>query len=129
MHFTLRSATLLLGLWIALSPAAAGFGQDPDGPKHIFVDALLDHLVGNWNSPEMSWGAPRSTLWPSNGCSTINSCASTKKTNAPATNDRVPYEAMIMVGYDNTSDRYVAHWNDVFGGRFFGNAGLWHSIW
>jgi hypothetical protein len=25
---------------------------------------------------------------------------------------------MIMVGYDNTSERYVAHWNDVFGGRF-----------
>jgi len=29
-----------------------------------------------------------------------------EKDNAPATNDRVPYEAMIMVGYDNTSDRY-----------------------
>ena len=48
MHFTLRSVKLPLGLWIALSLAAAGFGQDPDGPKHIFSDALLDHLVGNW---------------------------------------------------------------------------------
>lgn len=28
------------------------------------------------------------------------------------------YEAMIFIGYDNTSERYVAHWMDVFGGRF-----------
>jgi hypothetical protein len=25
---------------------------------------------------------------------------------------------MVMVGYDNASERYVAHWTDVFGGRF-----------
>jgi hypothetical protein len=41
-----------------------------------------------------------------------------EKDDALASSDRVPYEAMIMVGYDNTSERYVAHWNDVFGGRF-----------
>jgi hypothetical protein len=28
------------------------------------------------------------------------------------------YEAGVMVGYDNLSERYVAHWLDVFGGRF-----------
>jgi Protein of unknown function (DUF1579) len=28
------------------------------------------------------------------------------------------YEAMVFIGYDNTSDRYVAHWIDVFGGGF-----------
>lgn len=28
------------------------------------------------------------------------------------------YEAMVFIGYDNTSERYVAHWIDVFGGRF-----------
>ena len=27
------------------------------------------------------------------------------------------YEAMIFIGYDNASERYVAHWIDVFGGR------------
>jgi hypothetical protein len=27
------------------------------------------------------------------------------------------YEAMVFIGYDNTSDRYLAHWIDVFGGR------------
>jgi len=28
------------------------------------------------------------------------------------------YEAMVFIGYDNASNRYVAHWFDVFGGRF-----------
>ena len=28
------------------------------------------------------------------------------------------YEAMVFIGYDNTSERCVAHWIDVFGGRF-----------
>ncbi|HEY8226282.1 MAG TPA: hypothetical protein VIG25_13455 [Pyrinomonadaceae bacterium] len=28
------------------------------------------------------------------------------------------YEAMVFIGYDNTSERYVAHWIDIFGGRF-----------
>jgi Protein of unknown function (DUF1579) len=28
-----------------------------------------------------------------------------------------PYEAMVFIGYDNASERYVAHWIDVLGGR------------
>ncbi len=28
------------------------------------------------------------------------------------------YEALVFLGYDNASERYVAHWIDVFGGRF-----------
>lgn len=28
------------------------------------------------------------------------------------------YEAMVFIGYDNMSERYVVHWIDVFGGRF-----------
>ncbi|HSB10368.1 MAG TPA: hypothetical protein VLM38_12845, partial [Blastocatellia bacterium] len=28
------------------------------------------------------------------------------------------YEARVFIGYDNASERYVAHWIDVFGGRW-----------
>jgi hypothetical protein len=28
------------------------------------------------------------------------------------------YEADVFIGYDNMSERYVAHWLDTFGGRF-----------
>ena len=41
-----------------------------------------------------------------------------EKERNPASGTSVPYQAMIMIGYDNTSDRYVAHWTDVYGGRF-----------
>src|SRR5437660_12322907 len=34
------------------------------------------------------------------------------------TSDPSQYEAIVYIGYDNTSERYVAHWIDVFGGRF-----------
>ena len=27
------------------------------------------------------------------------------------------YEAIVLIGYDNVSERYVAHWIDIFGGR------------
>ena len=28
------------------------------------------------------------------------------------------YQATVYIGYDNTSERYVAHWLDAGGGRF-----------
>ena len=28
------------------------------------------------------------------------------------------YQAQVYLGYDNLSERYVAHWLDVFGGRW-----------
>lgn len=37
------------------------------------------------------------------------------RTAAPG---QVPYEVEIFIGYDNTSERYVLHWIDVYGGRF-----------
>lgn len=36
----------------------------------------------------------------------------------PPRDGEVPYEAIIMVGFDNSSERYVAHWLDIYGGRF-----------
>lgn len=40
-----------------------------------------------------------------------------EKENAPQPGS-TPYEAMVMLGYDNTGERYVAHWLDMYGGRF-----------
>jgi hypothetical protein len=118
MHRALRPTAILLTLWIVLSAAVAGFSQDLDGPKHVFSDALLDHMVGNWKLTGNVMGRAAehtvSVEWVLNH----QFLRIHEKDNAPASPDRVPYEAMIMVGYDNTSERYVAHWNDVYGGRF-----------
>jgi hypothetical protein len=118
MHRALRAATVLLILLMVLFAAVVGFSQDLDGPKHVFNDALLDHMVGNWKLTGNVMGHTAehtvSVEWVLNH----QFLRIHEKDNASASNDRVPYEAMIMVGYDNTSERYVAHWNDVFGGRF-----------
>lgn len=37
--------------------------------------------------------------------------------DATATPAKLAYEAHIYIGYDNTSERYVIHWLDIFGGR------------
>jgi hypothetical protein len=118
MHPALRSTAVLLAMCIVVSSAVVAFSQDLDGPKHAFSDALLDHMVGNWKLTGNVMGHTAehtvSVEWVLNH----QFLRIHEKDNASASNDRVPYEAMIMVGYDNTSERYVAHWNDVFGGRF-----------
>src|SRR5258708_14722902 len=97
MHFTLRSATLFLSLWIALSPAAAGLAQDPDGPKHIFVDALLEHFVGNWKltGNVMGHAAEHSVAdeWVLNH----QFVRLPEIDNAPAITHPRPYQALTMV--------------------------------
>ena len=30
----------------------------------------------------------------------------------------MPVKSAVFIGYDNTSERYVAHWLDIFGGRW-----------
>ena len=38
----------------------------------------------------------------------------------------VPYEAIVMIGWDGPSERYVAHWIDIFGGRVSETLGYGH---
>jgi Protein of unknown function (DUF1579) len=88
--------------------------QPLDGRERIFRDQLLDNLVGDWkitrkfktrtaeNTASIEWVLNHQFL-----------LIKMKDVNNPP-----QYEANIYVGYDNASDRYVAHWIDVFGGRF-----------
>ena len=85
-----------------------------DGRHKIFQDAFLDNLAGDWkltrkirgttveNTAKVEWVLNHQFL-----------LVHMKDVKVPAA-----YEAMIFIGYDNTSERYVAHWIDVFGGRF-----------
>ena len=91
------------------------YAQEPlDGPNRPFKDELLENLVGDWklarqirgqtvqNTVHVDWVLNHQFLR-----------IHMKDAATPA-----QYEAMVFVGYDNASDRYVAHWIDVFGGRF-----------
>ena len=90
------------------------WAQQPlDGPGRVFHDELLDNLVGDWkiarkfktrtvdNTATAEWVLNNQFL-----------LIHMKDANSPP-----QYEANIYVGFDNTSDRYVAHWIDVFGAR------------
>ncbi len=88
-----------------------------DGPSRLFQDDLFEHLAGKWrlvgargneavdHTVEVDWVLNHQFL-------RIH-----EKAVAPAKSGLV-YEAMVFVGRDNRSDRYVAHWIDVFGGRW-----------
>jgi hypothetical protein len=85
-------------------------------PKQVLQDDLLDKMVGTWrlsgkfegqsvnHSVEVRWVLHHQFL-------EIHE----KDVNPPGGND-VPYDALVYVGYAPASQRYVAHWLDVFGG-------------
>lgn len=109
----------LLLLLLALTVAA--FSQtkpEPlDGPNRPFHDELLDNLQGKWKVTGTIRGLPRemelTAEWVLN-----HQFLLVRESDAAAIAGKQPYEAQIYIGYDNTSERYVVHWIDIFGGRF-----------
>lgn len=102
-------------LSICLGSTIHALDQEPlDGRNRIFRDELLDKLVGSWkltrrirgqtveNSVTAEWVLNHQFL-----------LVHMKDVATPPA-----YEAMVFIGYDNTSERYVVHWLDNFGGRF-----------
>ena len=109
------SITILLFLtYFGLATNRVWAQQLVDGRNRILHDELLDNLVGDWkimrkfktqtveNMATAEWVLNHQFL-----------LIHMKDANSPP-----QYEANIYIGYDHTSDRYVAHWIDVFGGRF-----------
>jgi len=112
-----RCFTAVLALALAFPPLRA-VSQDLDGQQHIFTDALLDNLTGTWHLTGKVMGRNADHTVEAEWVLNHQFLRIREKDQNAAPNGAVPYEAMIMVGYDNTSERYVAHWNDVYGGRF-----------
>ena len=96
-----------------------------DGESHPFYDSLLDGLVGTWRVSgkiagqeinqycESAWVLNHQFL-------RVNFIDSETKRlrDSGDRQERAEYEALVFIGYDNMSERYVVHWLDVFGGRF-----------
>jgi hypothetical protein len=107
--------SIVLLTYLNLADVKRLMAQEPlDGRNRIFRDELLDNLVGDWkltrqirgqsveNSVKAEWTLNHQFL-----------LVHMKDLSSPPN-----YEAMVFIGYDNTSERYVVHWIDVFGGRF-----------
>jgi hypothetical protein len=104
---------LLVNLGAASAPNL--LAQEPlDGRNRVFRDELINNLAGDWkltrkirgqsveNSVKAEWVLSHQFLR-----------VHMKDAGSPPS-----YETLVFIGYDNASERYVAHWLDIFGGRF-----------
>jgi hypothetical protein len=115
--FIPRGFTIVLARALTFLPLMA-VSQDLDGPKHVFTDALLDNMSGTWNLTGKVMGRNAEHTVEAERVLNHQFLRIHEEDRNPAANGAVPYEAIIMVGYDNTSERYIAHCNDVYGDRF-----------
>src|SRR5262245_20096624 len=111
-HF---ASAALLTVAIFCTGGHIAHAQEPlDGPTRIFKDELLENLVGEWKlSRQIRGRAVENTVkvdWVLNH--------QFLRIHMKDVQNPPSYEAMVFVGYDNTSDHYVVHWIDIFGGRF-----------
>ena len=110
------AALLVIGAARADEPAKPA---PPDGPAAVFKgDALVENLAGEWLATGTMTGRPFkhhvSADWVLNHQFLKLHIQDLEE---PA-KGHPRYEAMVFLGRDNTSERYVAHWIDIFGGRF-----------
>ena len=96
--------------------------EEIDGRNRPLDDPFLDRLVGTWDIRGTIAGRPLEhrgeVEWSLNHQFLKVHCLDVSKGTPGAGRPRVRYEALVFIGYDNMSERYVVHWIDVFGGRF-----------
>ena len=107
------AALLFLARWAF--PAQAQEPPPPlDGPHRPVQDSLLDKLTGSWIMAGTVRGQPATSDFRAEWVLNHQFL----KIDMRDVNDPPAYQATVYIGYDNASERYVAHWLDVFGGRF-----------
>ena len=115
-----RVAALAFGLGAGLPVAIRAQATDTtkaaplDGPNRPMRDSLLEHLVGHWRVTRQRTGQADST---SADVDWVLNHQFVRLHYHDAAPTAASYEAMVLIGRDNTSDRYVVHWLDLFGGR------------
>ena len=92
-----------------------------DGEHVPLQDELLEKLVGKWRITGKIAGQRIkhrcNAVWVLNHQFLKLHLLDVTQAGAGEGSDP-RYEAEVYIGYDNMSERYVAHWLDTFGGRF-----------
>ncbi|HLY55734.1 MAG TPA: hypothetical protein VKS60_09265 [Stellaceae bacterium] len=95
---------------IAVPPGpAAGAGLSDD---------LLDHMVGTWHLTGTMGGKPADQRVEARWVLGHQFLMLHETASAGASGASPAYEAEPYIGWDAVSERYVAHWLDIFGGRW-----------
>jgi hypothetical protein len=97
---------LAMMFWIFGLPAAA---QEPQP----FQDELLANLAGNWEAK----GTIRGRVVEHRVDAEWTLQHQFLQIHEKDAAQRPAYEAIVMVGYDRLSERYVMHWMDIYGAR------------
>ena len=86
-----------------------------------FQDDLLDHLVGKWDATGTVHDRPSRQTFEADWVLNHAFLHIHEKSVENVAGTNVPFEAMIFIGYDKTSKRYVLHSMSVFGGGRLGD--------
>ncbi len=101
----------LIVLWAATSSHAA---EQSQGRSGRLDDSFLENLVGNWQiSRRIRGTVVRNTLkaeWVLQHTFV--------QLHMRDVADPPQYEALVLIGYDASGQRYVAHWCDNFGAQY-----------
>ena len=109
-----------LSILLLIAMASAATAQDTakaeplDGVNRPLRDTVLDQLVGHWQVNRTMGGASSGSTVDA---SWVLNHQFVQFHYLPNAGSSQPYEAIVYIGYDNMSDRYVVHWLDIFGGR------------
>jgi hypothetical protein len=109
----------LCALMFTLLSSSIAFAQNQsaDNPYAALQDDLLDHLVGKWDVSGTSHNTATSQTLEVDWVLNHQFIRIYQKSSENARGGSVPYEAMLMVGYDATSKNYVLHLMNIRGGR------------
>src|SRR5260370_15529735 len=112
------SKTFFLMLLLAVTAFPQSQPEPQDGPNRPFHDDLLDNLQGQWTLKGTIVGHPGDAeldaAWVMN-----HQFLKLHEKGTAMIPWRPLYEAEVYIGYDNSSERYVAHWMDIYGGAVF----------
>ena len=109
--------------WIVALSALAGRNsaaqdtanvQPVDGVTRPVRDSMLENLVGRWQLTRVMGGASAGSSVEAHW---VLNHKFLELHYIPDRGSQQPYEAIVYIGFDNMSDRYVVHWLDIFGGR------------
>ena len=104
---------LVIALLISVAPVRSR-AQSPAE----FRDDLVEHMAGTWKVTGQITGHDAHHQIEAEWTLNHQFLRIHEKTEASAPSAEKPYEAIWFLGYDATSERYVLHLFDVFGGRF-----------
>ncbi len=116
MRWFLIGGICLTASMAAFCSTSARQDEQPDGPKRIFKDDLIENLAGDWKLTRKIRGKELA-----------NSVAAKWVLNHQFLElhmvdaaDPPEYEAIVLIGYSYSDKRYVAHWCDTYGGKYSG---------